>query len=291
MRLSIIGVGLIGGSLGLVLKKNLKDGIYIAGYGRNIENLKEAKKLGAIDNIAPNLKEAAKSDVIYLSTPVLSMLPIIKELSPFLNPGTIVTDAGSTKSLIFQEIKNILPKGVYYIAGHPMTGREKSGVTAAKVDLFKGKMYVIIDDKAIPFEIYQKLMQVLENTGAKFIRLSIEDHDKAASVISHIPHIAASALVHLLEKSENQNIARNLIGGGFQDTTRIASSNADMWADILMTNGDAISSDIDRYIDILCEVKIAINEKNREKLYEYFNSGKSFRDKLLLETKKKFDVN
>lgn len=291
MKLSIIGVGLIGGSLGLALKEKLKDDIYITGYGRNTENLTEAKKMGAIDNIAPNLKTAADSDVIYLSTPVLSMVPIIKELIPFLKPETIITDGGSTKGLIFQEIKSILPKNVYYIAGHPMTGREKSGVTAAKADLFVGKMYVIIEDKTVPQKIYDKLMQILLPTGAKFSRLSIEEHDTAAAVISHIPHIAASALVHLLEDSDNCDIAKNLIGGGFRDTTRIASSNADMWADILMTNGDSISKDIDKLINILSKVKSAILEKDRQKLYDYFKSGKEFRDSLLLETEKKFDIN
>lgn len=291
MKLSIVGVGLIGGSLGLALKNKLKDQIYIAGYGRNIKNLEEAKRIGAIDDIASDFEEIARSDFIYLSTPVLSMLPIIKALIPFLTPGTIITDAGSTKSLIFDEIKKMLPDGIYYIAGHPMTGREKSGVAAAKADLFEGKMYVIIDDETVPQEAYDKLMRILEKTDARFSRLSIEEHDKAASVISHIPHVAASALVHLLEKSPSQNIAKNLIGGGFRDTTRIASSNADMWADILMSNADCIAKDIDKYIEILSRLKSAVSEKNRDKLYDYFNEGKIFRDNLLVEIEKQFNVN
>jgi len=286
MKLSIIGVGLIGGSLGLALKKTMGSDIHIKGFGRNIKNLEEAKKLGAIDEIAQSYEEIASVNIIYLSTPVLSMLPIVKELIPFLKPGTIITDAGSTKGLIFQEIKKILPENVYYIAGHPMTGREKSGVAAANADLFVKKVYVIIDDSAVSHEAYHRLMNVLSKTGATFVYLSIEEHDRAASVISHIPHIAASGLVHLLKTSEDPKTTANLIGGGFRDTTRIASSNADMWADILMSNAECIAGDIDRYIEILSDLKYAVEEKNRQKLYDYFNEGKIFRDNLLLEIEK-----
>jgi len=289
MKLSIIGVGLIGGSLGLALKKNMGSEIHIKGFGRNIKNLEEAKRLGAIDEIAQSYEEIAKSDIIYLSTPVLSMLPIVKELIPFLKLGTIITDAGSTKGLIFQEIKKILPKGLDYIAGHPMTGREKSGVTAANSELFIKKVYVIIDDNTVSHEAYHRLMNVLSKTGATFVYLSIEEHDRAASAISHIPHIAASGLVHLLKTSEAPKTAANLIGGGFRDTTRIASSNADMWADILMSNSECIAKDIDRYIKILSDLKSAVEERNRDKLYDYFKEGKIFRDNLLLDIEKKFN--
>ena len=285
MKLYIIGVGLIGGSLGLSLKQSLKDEIYITGYGRNKDNLREAKKLGAIDSIALNLEDAADSDIIYLSTPVLKIVPIIKELTPFLSPNTIITDAGSTKGEIFSEIKRILPKNIYYIAGHPMTGREKSGVTAASADLFKDKTYIVIKDEETPQNAYDKLMNILKNIGAKFSYLPIEAHDSAASVISHLPHIAAAGLVHLLKQSENLDTAKYLIGGGFRDTTRIASSDPDMWADILTTNKDAIARDIDKYIDILSDIKSAVTAKDRDKFYSFFDESKKFRDNLLYEMK------
>ena len=285
MKLYIIGVGLIGGSLGLALKQSLKNEIYITGYGRNKDNLREAKKLGAIDSIALNLEDAADSDIIYLSTPVLKIVPIIKELTPFLSPNTIITDAGSTKGEIFSEIKRILPKNIYYIAGHPMTGREKSGVTAASADLFKDKTYIVIKDEETPQNAYDKLMNILKNIGAKFSYLPLEAHDSAASVISHLPHIAAAGLVHLLKQSENLDTAKYLIGGGFRDTTRIASSDPDMWADILTTNKDAIARDIDKYIDILSDIKSAVTAKDRDKFYSFFDESKKFRDNLLYEMK------
>lgn len=281
MRLFIVGVGLIGGSLGLALKENLKDEIFITGFGRKKENLEAAKKMGAIDDIAPNLKAAKNSDIIYLSTPVMQMIPVIKQMLPHLTEGTIITDGGSTKGEIFGEVKKLLPKNIYYIAGHPMTGREKSGVTAARADLFKDKIYVVIKDENTPQNVYDKLMSIFGKIGAKFCYLPIDDHDKAASVISHVPHVVAAALVHLLNGSGDKDIARNLIGGGFIDTTRIASSNPDMWADILMTNSDCIASDIDKTIDILSNVKKAVLEKDRQKLYDYFNTSKSVRDNLL----------
>ncbi|MBR3624015.1 MAG: prephenate dehydrogenase [Selenomonadaceae bacterium] len=291
IRLSIIGVGLIGGSLGLALKKSFKDDIHILGYGRNAQNLDAARKLGAVDEIAPDLEAAAKADIIYLATPILQMLPIIKEMLPSIPQGALLTDCGSTKGEIFTSIKEILPKDIYFIAGHPMTGREKSGVTAASATLFENKMYVIIKDDDTPPEIYAKLMTLLEKTGAKFTFLPITAHDGAASVISHLPHIAAAAMVHLLEESPNEEVAKNLIGGGFRDTTRIASSNPDMWADILMTNSLSIASDIDDYINILQKIKKAVLSKDRTAARDFFSKSKRARDALLLETQPKFDVN
>ncbi|MBO6178354.1 MAG: prephenate dehydrogenase [Selenomonadaceae bacterium] len=291
IRLSVIGVGLIGGSLGLALKKNFGEDIHILGYGRNRANLDAAVKLGAIDEIAPNLQIAAKADVIYLATPILQMVPIIKNLLPHIAPETIITDCGSTKGEIFSAVKQILPKNVYFIAGHPMTGREKSGVTAAKANLFENKMYVIIKDEDTPNEIYDRLMRLLVKTGAKFTYLPIAAHDGAASVISHLPHIAAAAMVHLLEESPHEEVAKNLIGGGFRDTTRIASSNADMWADILMTNSSHIVRNIDDYIGILQKIKAAIMSKDRTAAHSFFSESKSARDALLLETEPKFDAN
>ena len=138
MKLAIIGVGLIGGSLGLCLKEKLGKEIFITGLCRTEKSMQEAMKLGAVDLATSDLKKVVEdAEIIFLSPPVLQIVPMIKKILPYLKPGTILTDAGSTKSFIWNELKKILPPDIYYIAGHPMTGREKSGVDAANKNLFQ----------------------------------------------------------------------------------------------------------------------------------------------------------
>ena len=152
---------------------------------------------------------------------------MVEKILPFVKSGAILTDAGSTKQFIWQELKKILPPDIFYIAGHPMTGREKSGVEAADKNLFKGKAYVIVEDTDAPPEVHEKLMSVLKLTEANFLTVDIEKHDRCASIISHVPHLAAAALVTLLnDAGDDLDSCLKLIGGGFKDTTRIASSNA-----------------------------------------------------------------
>ncbi|RGS72155.1 prephenate dehydrogenase/arogenate dehydrogenase family protein [Mitsuokella sp. AF21-1AC] len=293
LKFAIIGVGLIGGSLGLCLKDKLGDAIYITGLCRHQSSMDKAVALGAVDYASSDLPSVvADADIVFLSPPVLQIVPMVEKILPYLKPGTILTDAGSTKGYIWQHLQKILPKDIYYIAGHPMTGREKSGVEAAVKDLFVGKAYVIVEDTGAPPEAHAKLMSVLQYTGANFTTLDIAQHDRCASVISHVPHVTAAALVTLLNRSgDDRESCIKLIGGGFKDTTRIASSNADMWADICMTNGDAIASDLKNLQNILGEVIGAIERHDRAAIHDYFAASKACRDSLLENATKKFDPN
>lgn len=294
LRLAIIGVGLIGGSLGLCLKEKMGREIYITGLCRTRESMDKAMALGAVDFADGDVqKVVGEADIVFLSPPVLQIVPMVQKILPFLKKGAILTDAGSTKGYIWQELSHVLPPDIYYIAGHPMTGREKSGVTAAKADLFVGKAYVIVEDTGAPPEAHAKLMSVLRHTGANFTTLDIAQHDRCASVISHVPHVTAAALVTLLNRSgDDLASCIKLIGGGFKDTTRIASSNADMWADICMTNGVAINRNLRELQDILGEVIAAIERKDRQAVHDYFAASKDRRDGLLEQAvKKQIDPN
>ena len=293
IQLAIIGVGLIGGSLGLSLKSKLGSDIYITGLCRTQKSMDLAKELGAVDFASADVKSiVADADIIFLSPPVLQIVPMVEKILPFLKAGCILTDAGSTKQYIWQHLKKILPPNIYYIAGHPMTGRELSGVAAAKADLFKNKAYVIVKDTGAPPEAYDKLMSILKLTEANFTTLDIAEHDRCASVISHVPHVAAAALVTLLNRSGSDlESCIKLIGGGFKDTTRIASSNADMWADICMTNGEAISNNLREMKNIFDEVINAIERGDRQAIHDYFMASKQRRDSLLEEASHKFDTN
>ena len=293
MKLAIIGVGLIGGSLGLCLKNVLGKNIYITGLCRTEESMRRAMELGAVDSASSDLAAVVgDADIVYLSPPVLQIVPMVQRILPYLKHGVILTDAGSTKGYVYDALQKILPPHIYYIPGHPMTGREKSGVASASKDLFAHKVYVIIDNPTVPQEVKKRLMDVLKLTRANFTTLDLARHDRCAAVISHVPHLAAAALVTLLNRSGDDFAScLKLIGGGFKDTTRIASSNADMWADICMTNAGSISDALRDMQSILGEVIAAIEEGDRQAIYDYFAASKKLRDGILHDAEQKFDTN
>ena len=293
LHLAIIGIGLIGGSLGLALKDKLGEDIHITGMCRTQESMDKAVSLGAVDMASSDARKVVEdADIVFLSPPVLQIVPMVERILPYLRKGTILTDAGSTKQYIWEHLQKLLPPDIYYIAGHPMTGREKSGVEAAKKDLFVNKAYVIVENTGAPPEAHEKLMSVLRHTGANFTTLDIAKHDRCASVISHVPHVTAAALVTLLNRSGgDMESCIKLIGGGFKDTTRIASSNSDMWADICMTNGAAISANLRELQAILGEVIASIEAHDRQAIYDYFAASKERRDSLLEKTVNLFDPN
>ncbi|WP_315444378.1 prephenate dehydrogenase/arogenate dehydrogenase family protein [uncultured Selenomonas sp.] len=292
-KLAIIGVGLIGGSLGLCLKDALGDDIYITGLCRTEASMRQALSLGAVDEASSDLNTVVgDADIVYLSPPVLQIVPMVEKILPHLKDGAILTDAGSTKGAVYEALHKILPPHIYYVPGHPMTGREKSGVEAATKDLFAHKAYVIIDDPMVPQEIKDRLMMVLRYTGANFTTLDLAQHDRCAAVISHVPHLAAAALVTLLNRSgDDLASCLKLIGGGFKDTTRIASSNADMWADICMTNRVPITDTLHTLQNILGEVITAVEAGDRQAVHDYFSASKARRDSILHDAEQKFDTN
>ena len=292
-KLAIIGVGLIGGSLGLALKDALGDAIYITGLCRTEASMRAAMACGAVDVASSDLEAVVgDADIVYLSPPVLQIVPMVERILPYLKDGAILTDAGSTKGYIYEALHRILPPHVYYVPGHPMTGREKSGVEAATKDLFVGKAYVIIDDTSVPQEAKERLMALLRHTRANFTTLDLAQHDRCAAVISHVPHLAAAALVTLLNRSgDDLDSCLKLIGGGFKDTTRIASSNADMWADICMTNAVPIADSLRELQAILGEVITAVERGDRQAVHDYFAASKERRDGILHDAEQKFDTN
>jgi len=293
LHLAIIGVGLIGGSLGLALKNKLKDEIYVTGLSRTKESMEQALRLKAVDMVSDDVETVVKdADIVFLSTPVLQIVPMVKKLLPYLKKGAILTDAGSTKQSIWQELQQLLPPDIYYVAGHPMTGKERSGVSAADKNLFVNKCYVIVEDTGVPPEIVSRVTDLLRLTGANLTTLDIAKHDRCASVISHVPHVTAAALVTLLNRCSpgDMDSCLKLAGGGFKDTTRIASSNADMWADICISNPRAIADNLRELQQILGEVICSIEQGNRQEIHDYFAAAKQRRDNIIDQTEKLFEI-
>jgi prephenate dehydrogenase len=281
-RVFIIGLGLIGGSLALCIKKEHPESI-IYGYDISQDNLKLAKMLGVIDEIATTIELGAQSaDLIIISTPVKETEKIIEILSTMeLKQNVVVTDVGSTKSVITNKSQVLLNKGVTFIGGHPMAGSHKSGVSASKVILFENAFYLLTPHEQISDQKVQLLLKWLKGTNAKFLIISPEEHDLLAGTISHMPHIVAASLVHQADHiSERHKLVTRLAAGGFRDITRIASSSPSMWRDILIHNKNVLIELMNDWKQEMDKVLSLIENEQAEALYDYFSRAKNVRDGL-----------
>ncbi|HWR29980.1 MAG TPA: prephenate dehydrogenase/arogenate dehydrogenase family protein [Negativicutes bacterium] len=285
-QVAILGLGLIGGSLGLALRAIRSEKIHVTGYARRAETGEMAISMGVVDSMAATPAEAvAEADFVFLCTPVLQMLPMAQAVLPRMKQGAVLTDAGSTKRWFAEALRPLLPTGVLYIGGHPMAGRERSGLEAAVPDLFLKKWYLFTPSPDAPAAIVSELRRLIGLTGAMTAVLDEKKHDQITAVISHVPHVAAAALVHLLKKEMNPAETARFIGGGFRDTTRIASSDADMWADICMTNPENIAAGLDEMAAVLAEVSRMIRAGDRAGIHTYFSEAKRLRDTVLAQEK------
>jgi len=282
-RVFIIGLGLIGGSLALCIKREHGD-CHIIGYDIHGEQGKVAKMLGVVDELASTIEEGSKdADFILITTPVGETERIIDLLFDVpLKQDVIITDAGSTKNEVVQKAEKLnTKKGITFIGGHPMAGSHKSGVSAARAILFENAFYLLTPGKDIKMEKINELKEWLKGTKAKFLVVSPRDHDFLTGVISHFPHIIAASLVHQAEKtSKEQTLIPRLAAGGFRDITRIASSSPTMWRDILLHNKEVLLDLLVRWQQEMKVVATMIEHEDDNKIYQYFVEAKKFRDEL-----------
>lgn len=275
-KVTIIGVGLIGGSLGLALKEK-KVAKRVAGVGRREESLKVAQGLQEVEEVTTDLvKGVADADLVVIATPLELTIEIFKKIIPHLREGCVVTDVGSVKGPILKRIDH-----PFFIGGHPLAGSEKRGPQAARADLFKEATVVLTpvektDEKALA--LVQGMWQAL---GAKVLFLSPEVHDELVAFTSHLPHILATSLTNLIaELGKKEERVLSLMGEGFRDTTRIAASPPSMWKEICLTNREEISKAIKRFKEILSEMEEALSKEEGDKLLHRFERAKETRDKL-----------
>ncbi|OGS20743.1 MAG: hypothetical protein A3J83_00680 [Elusimicrobia bacterium RIFOXYA2_FULL_40_6] len=288
-KVAIIGVGLIGGSIGLALKRNFKFKILnsksltyrIIGIGRHIEKLKLAKKFGAIDEFTTDFKSGVKdADIVVLASTVDTIVPIFKNIAPYLKPGCIVTDAGSIKAGIVNRISKILPKSVHFVGAHPLAGSEKTGVRFADSDLYKGAAIVITPLKNTPLASIKTISGMWKKMGGRVIMLSPEVHDNLVARTSHLPHILSAALTKIVNNINSKNkAASKLLAGSFKDMTRITDSDSENWAAICFGNMLELNKAINEYIEILKKVKVELNSP--KKLEVFFSESKKNRCQLL----------
>lgn len=280
-RVAIIGVGLIGGSLGLALKK-LPNIDQVVGCARHQETLDLALVMGAIDEGSLDPKEAVdQAGLVFIATPIPKIVDIADEIVPFLKKESILTDVGSTKARIVSEIEAMLPSDIYFIGGHPMAGSERSGIGAASADLFKNAPYVLTPTAKTNMDAFQKLHALLSKIGARVISLDPKTHDEVVAIISHLPHVVSSALVDLAAEQKNkmENILL-LAAGGFYDMTRIAASSPDMWADICFENREALTRILKDFGDELFQFASLIEEGKRDEFMAKLKEAQRIRQNL-----------
>ncbi|PFA70040.1 prephenate dehydrogenase [Bacillus sp. AFS015802] len=278
----IIGMGLIGGSLALCIKKEHPHA-KIIGHDVNPKELRLARSLGVIDEMSLTLQSAAEqADLIIISTPVFQTEKIISQFESFsLKETVLITDTGSTKERIMKRSESLAGNGIQFIGGHPMAGSHKSGVAAAKEILFENAFYMLTPGVGATEENVKRLQYWLEGTHAKFLIVEPKEHDELTGIISHFPHIVAASLVHQAKISSGGHpYLRRLAAGGFRDITRIASSNPTMWKDITMQNRLVLLSLMEEWKAEMDEVASLIEMNDPQKIFDYFNEAKKFRDDL-----------
>lgn len=276
---TIIGVGLIGGSFGMALKKRgLAD--KVIGVGRNPDRLKKAVELGAVDEWTTDLAAGVRdADLIYVSTPVGMELQFIREAAKHAKPDCIITDAGSTKGEICRGADD--PR---FVGGHPMAGSEETGVEAANPDLFVNAAYVLTPTELTKPGALALVKSLAESIGSRVIVMDPETHDRCVAVISHLPHLIAASLVLLAkDQSRQDQQVFDLIAGSFRDMTRVAGSSPELWRDICLTNPNAIRSAADAFQRLLDEGLKFVESGDAQAFEDWFASAKEVRDSLFTD--------
>jgi prephenate dehydrogenase len=267
-RLSILGVGLLGGSIGLSIKSH-SNNCKITGYGHNASTLDRARALGAIDDGSTNLEESVRdANLIILCTPVGTFGSILQKLAILARPGTLVTDVGSTKRTICRLADQTLPSGVHFVGSHPMAGSEKRGVESARADLYRGALCITTPTPKTDSESVRKVESFWQELGMRVTRLTPDDHDRLLADVSHLPHALAAALV--MTQSDQ---ALPLAGRGFADATRIAAGDAGLWSDIFLDNADNLRNSLRRLRQHLDRLESMLEPAQISQLRQWLDSA------------------
>ena len=279
MRLAVIGVGLIGGSFALALKKAGKVS-HVVGVGRNRANLDFARERRIIDAIAPDARAAAReADVVLVATPVAQIPAIFSQLH---DCKALITDAGSTKRDVVAAARTALgARLAQFVPAHPVAGAEKSGAAAASAELFSGRRVVLTPLKENAPAAVEKIQALWEACGARITRLEPDEHDAVLAAVSHLPHVLAYALVHDIAGRPNAEQLFSYAAGGFRDFTRIASSHPEMWRDICIANRDRLLAELTRYQIQLGVVEKLLQASDAAALEKLFAEAREARDRWL----------
>ncbi len=272
--IAIVGVGLIGGSLAMALRRAGHDGEIVGVSGPT--TIREALERRVIDRGASygDLVDVASSvDLVVLATPIRAILEHLETLGragASLRDGLVVTDVGSTMATILERAARTLPDRVHFIGGHPMAGSERRGLAAADPFLFQNAYYVLTPARGVPVAQVTRLERLLSRTGARVMVLDAADHDRTAASVSHVPQLLAVALVNFIDDHpDDRDVALRLAAGGFRDMTRIAASPFTMWRDIYATNSKEVREAVERFCNRLKELAALVGDERLGALFDH----------------------
>jgi prephenate dehydrogenase len=279
-KITIIGVGLLGGSIGLAIKRRQLAG-EVAGFVRRASSLKDCERAGAVDYATTDLLAAvSNADLVILCTPLAQMVPLAKQLLPALKRGALVTDVGSVKADVVRGLESVFANsGAHFIGSHPMAGAEKTGVWAARADLYANAVCVVTPTKKSTATAVRTLEKFWQSLGARTLRLDAAQHDLLVSRSSHLPHVVAATLANLVLNPALPKNQTALCATGFRDTTRIASGSPEMWRDITLANRKNLSQSVDAFVAELRKFQAALNGGDVKAVETFYTTAKQRRDR------------
>lgn len=274
----IIGVGVIGGSLGMALCSRGLAG-KVVGVDIDTENLRLAVETDAIhEGVADSELAVPDADLVVIATPVGLTMDILARIIPVVKKECIITDVGSTKGRIVREAAKMMPTDIRFVGGHPMTGAELTGVRGADRYLFENAVYVLTPTAQTNQSAVEKLRAMIDALGAKLIEIDPDEHDLMVAAVSHLPHLVATALVNTVGEIEKEHSGLLLLAaGGFRDTTRVASGQPLMWKDICLTNKENILKVLDKFADVLAQIRQLVSSCSDQGLQEGFERARELR--------------
>ncbi len=277
-KIVIFGVGLIGGSFALALRKAHAVS-EVVGFGRSSATLEQARQLGIIDRLGEDVaREVADADLVLLATPVGQMAELMARIAPHLGAHTLVTDGGSTKGDVVAAARaNMGGRISQFVPAHPIAGAEKSGAAAALADLYQGKKVVLTPLPENSQESVALVRQAWEACGAVVSELTAEQHDAVFAAVSHLPHLLSFALVHDLAQRDDRDLLLSFAASGFRDFTRIAASSPEMWRDISLANREALLRELQAYIGELTMMSSALEAGDAARLEQIFRTARELR--------------
>jgi prephenate dehydrogenase len=279
-KVTLVGMGLLGGSLGLAIKQR-KLAAKVDGFVRRSVTIGESEKLGAVDHATRNLERAVENaDLVVLCTPLGKMRELTVKMLPALKPGAIVTDVGSVKESVVEELEPLVAQaGGHFVGAHPMAGGEKMGVNAARADLFVNSVCVLTPTPNSHKESVRRVGELWKGVGAQLLTLSPAVHDDLVGRSSHLPHVVAAELANYVLSPAHPTEQSAVCATGFRDTTRIASGSPEMWRDIAMANRKNLLRVMGVFIEDLQEFRLALENGDVNAIEEFFENAKKRRDK------------
>ncbi len=259
MHIVVIGLGLIGGSLGLALHEAHEPGWDVIGYVRRPELAAQMLSLGVVDRVETNLRQVVQeADVVVVATPVVAVRDVLSQISSSVPRGCVVTDTASTKFEVMKWAEELLPPTVNFIGGHPMAGKETYGVQAAEASLFRERMWCLTPSRRASPASVKQITSILSKVGAIPLVMDAREHDNLVAGISHLPMLLSAALTSVTTSSSSWQAMSRLAASGYRDLTRLAAGSPEVNSDICITNKEAIVSWIDQFIDELEEYRALV---------------------------------